>query len=138
MCECGCSSNAKRYKFAAQGESFYILTLLTVCVNCDGAPSITIELIEPGNTLFDEYKRGEFLSGDLAFEDWRDSKGVSIVCGMLRHEFVKALSQHLVGINSDELGENGTIDDAGAEVILEEMYEDSQLQPRVLGAGQPA
>lgn len=134
MCECGCVSSDRHFRFPASGDSFYILTLQGACVDCDGAPSIRIELVEPSNTLYEEYVRGDFLDGDLAFEECPDSKAVSIVCGMRRHEFVKAMMAHLVGVDSSELGEDGTIDEAGAEVILEEMYEDSQTQPRVLVA----
>lgn len=51
---------------------------------------------------------------------------------MTQGEFVKAMSKHLIGVSSDEMGEDGKIDEFGADVILEEMYEDSQRQPAVV------
>lgn len=132
MCECGCTSNDDRYTFPGPGDSFYLLSLAGDCRSCDAPSGITLELIEPSNTLYEEYKRGTFTRGKLKFEKWPDSKGVAIITGMCMHEFIAALRSHLIGVSSVELGENGLIDDAGAEVILEEMYEDAQVQPKLL------
>ncbi len=129
MCECGCVMNHRRFSFPGPGKAFYILTLLGACENCSAPTAVWIELIEPGHALWDDYKRGDFLDGPLLFDQWPDNKGISITTGLLSSEFVKALSSHLIGVNSTELGENGLIDAAGAEVILEEMYADAQVQP---------
>jgi hypothetical protein len=40
--------------------------------------------------------------------------------------------QHLVGVSSDEMGEKGRIDESGADVIAEEMYEDAMVKPRLV------
>ena len=90
------------------------------------------ELIEPNNTLYREYKRGEFSDGPLKFRKWPDSKGVAITTGMLRHEFVKALSSHLIGMSSRDYTDNGKLDRIAAETILEEMYDDSQTKPAIV------
>lgn len=133
MCECGCTSNDKKYSFSGPEKSLYILTLSGGCVDCDAPSGVSIELIETTNILYKEYRRGDFLNGKLKFEKWPDSKGAAIVTGMRRHEFIKALMSHLVGVSSDEMGENGKIDESGADVILEEMYEDAQVRPQLLG-----
>ena len=132
MCECGCTSNDDRFSFPGPGKSFYILTLSGGCVDCDAPSGVSIELIEPENVMFIDYRRGEFLNGKLKFEKWPDSKGAAIVTGLRKHEFVKALMSHLVGVSSDEMGENGKIDEPGADVILDEMYEDSQVRPKLV------
>lgn len=134
MCECGCTMNDMKYTLPGPGKAFYIVTLSGACEGCDAPSGITIELIEPSNTLFANYKRGEFIDGPLTLEQWPDSKGVAIVAGLRKHEFVKAVSENLVGIDSKEMGEDGTIDKDGADVIAEEMYEDSQVKPFVAKA----
>lgn len=132
MCECGCEMNARRYTFPAPGKSFYLLVLSPPCTNCVAPPGVSIELIEPSNVLWAEYRRGEWVEGPLKFEDWRDTKGVRIATGLIREEFVKACSKHLVGIGKEMFGDDGKIDADGAEVILEEMYDDSHIRPAVL------
>ncbi len=129
MCECGCIMNHRRFSFAGPGKAFYILTLLGACENCASPTAVWIELIEPGRALWKDYKRGDFLDGPLEFDQWPDNKGVSITTGLTASEFVKAMSEHLVGIDSQKFGDNGLIDADGAEVILEEMYRDAQVQP---------
>ena len=127
MCECGCTSSDERYSFPGPGKSFYVLTLSRGCVECDAPSGVTIEHIKPGKFLYDDkVYREELIEGELEFQDWRDSEGVAIVTGMLRHEFIKALQPHLVGT---DVGEDGTIDEIGAEVLLEEAYEDSVVKP---------
>jgi len=120
-----------RYTFPATSkESFYLLTLSGGCVGCDASPGVTIELIDKSNVLWDEYKRGEFIDGKLKFEKWPDSKGVAIITGFRKHEFVKALTSHLTGTSWDGLTDrDGKVDEIGAEVVLEEMYLDSLVKP---------
>lgn len=123
MCECGCTANDERYVFPAPGRKVYVLTLSRGCVECDAPSGVTIERIDRGTLLPD------FIDGELKFEDWRDSEGVAIVTGLLKHEFVEALLPQLVGTSASEMGDNGVIDEAGAEVMLEEMYADAQVKP---------
>lgn len=132
MCECGCTMNDSKYKFPGPGKSFYILSLSGHCRYCVAPAGVTLEHIKPEHSLYAEYKRGEFLDGSLAFENWADSDGVAIVTGMLSDEFIKATKAHLIGVSSKEMGENGLIDDCGAEVILDEMYGDAQTKPRLV------
>ena len=127
MCECGCTSNDLRYWFPSPGKQVYLLTLSKGCIDCDAPSGVSIELIDKSSYMFQN--REDYLDGELKFEDWCDSKGVAIVTGLRRHEFVKALQEHLIGVSSDEMGENGVIDESGAEVILEEMFKDSQVKP---------
>lgn len=131
MCECGCSSNDERYTFPAPSrDAFYMLTIAAACPDCDAPPGISIELIDKTNVLWKDYKRGEFIDGKLKFEKWPDSKGVAIVTGMRRHEFVKAVAKHLIGTKANDLAdENGLFDDVAAETIAEELYEDSLTRP---------
>lgn len=82
--------------------------------------------------------REDYLDGELHFNDWRDSQGVAIITGMRRHEFVAALTKHLVGVSAEDMGDDGTIDEVGAEVLLEEMFEDSQVKPRIVEPAQPS
>jgi len=132
MCECGCESNADRYKFPGPDGSFYMLALRSACVYCDAPSGFSIEQILPGTFLHDFYGDKEF-EVPLKFEQWPDSKGVAIVCGMLKDEFVNVLRNHLVGVDSRETGSgDGKIDADGADVILEEMYEDACLKPHIV------
>ncbi len=136
MCECGCVGNCDRYFFPAPKGAMYLLTLSVHCTNCDAPTGITIELIEKDNPLYREYKRGDFGTRELQFGDWGDSEGVSVVCGFRKHEFIAALIPHLVGLNSRNFtddGKDGPLDENAAEVIIDEMYDDAQLQPVLLG-----
>ena len=132
MCECGCTLNDRKYKFPGPGRSFYILSLCGWCVSCDAPSGVTIERIDPTHTLYKDYKRGDFLEGDLKFDAWADSVGAAIITGMTSAEFVAAAKSNLVGINSKDFGDDGKIDKIGAETILEEMYEDLQKRPTLV------
>lgn len=132
MCECGCVMNWDRYTFPAPNKALYLLSISPHCDNCDAPVGVSIELIEQTNTLYKEYKKGDFSDGPLKFEQWPDTKGAAIVCGLRKHEFVQAVLPHLVGIDSRKMGENGAIDKFGAEVIAEEMYNDVQCRPKLL------
>lgn len=136
MCECGCVYNDKKYLFPGPGNTRYILTLSGACLSCDAPSGFTIERVDSTNVLWQEFNRGEFLTGNLKFEKWPDSVGVAFITGMLKHEFVKVASPHLIGIDSrdfdDDDKSNGKIDEFGAEAILEEMYEDATMKPRLV------
>lgn len=123
MCECGCTTNDKRYTFPGPGNSFYLLTLTRGCKSCDGPSGVSIEHIKPGMFLYSKKHREYFVNGKLKFEKWPDSEGVAIITGFLQHEFVKAIAPYLVDTKLDEL------DQIGAEVLLEEAYEDSVVEP---------
>lgn len=131
MGECGCSMNDDKYTLPGPGKSFYVISLASHCCNCCAPAGISIERIDPGHVLWREYKQGEFTQGQLPLQQWPDNLGVGIVVGMEKHEFVKAMMTHLVGVSSNELGENGKIDEYGAEVIAEEMYEDACFRPKL-------
>lgn len=105
-----------------------MLTLSGGCVECDAPSGITIERLAKSDIHYRE--RDDFTEGELKFEKWVDTEGVAVVTGLLRHEFVAVLKSHLIGVSSDEMGEGGVIDEAGAEVILEEMYRDAVVKPR--------
>ncbi len=132
MCECGCTMNDERYTFPGPGKVIYMLTLSGGCVDCDAPSGISIERLKPGDFYHANKHRDEFVDGELHFEKWSESEGVGIITGMLRHEFAKSLAPHLIGVSADEMGDNGVIDEAGAEVILEEMFEDSVVKPRII------
>lgn len=132
MCECGCSSNDERYRLLGPDRLLYIITLSGHCASCDAPAGMSIEEIDEKHSLYWEYQNGDFNCESLRFEKWADSKGVAIITGMRKHEFVKAMMPHLVGVSSDEMGDNGTIDEDGAEVIAEEMYDESQTRPVLL------
>lgn len=121
MCECGCTSNDLRYWFPAPGKKLYMLTLSNACVDCDAPSGVTIELIGPNDIHYKN--REDYTDGELKFADWSDTKGVAIVTGFRRHEFIKAITPHLIDTDLDEL------DEIGAEVLLEEAYEDSVVKP---------
>lgn len=132
MCECGCPENWTRYRFPAPNRAFYLLTLMGPCTNCDGSSGFTIELCKPGSFEHGYYGKDwpEALDGKLPLEKWGNGNlGVSFETGMRAHEFNKKLMPHLIGVDSRELGENGKLDEFGAEVILDEMYEDAQMKP---------
>ena len=137
MCECGCTMSDDRYTFPGPGKSLYLLTLSAECKSCDAPPGVTLELIEPGNSLYDECKKGEFTNGPLVFEKWPDSLGIAIIAGLRQHEFVKRTLQHLEGIEVAHFCEKGKFDKIGAETILEEMYEDSQVKPHFPSSRKP-
>lgn len=134
MCECGCTSNDEHYRFDGPDNTFYILTLSGCCTSCVSPAGICVRHIKPGEFLHEWYSDPENLDGTLAFENWGDgSGGIGAVTGMLRSEFIKATMGHLIGVDSKEMGgKDGKIDKDGADVILEEMYEDAQMRPRVV------
>lgn len=131
MCECGCVSNDEKYILPAPKKSLYIITLSGACTNCDVPPGICIERIDKNNILYKEYLRGDF-GTKLKLEDWQDSYGKCIITGYTKDKFVKSALKHLIGISSVEMGEDGRIDEFGAEVIAEDMYEDAQVFPQLV------
>jgi hypothetical protein len=122
MCECGCVANDEKYWFPAPGDDVYILTLTKGCVSCDAAAGVSIELISKKDLMWKH--RRDYLDGKLKFKKWADSGGVAIITGFRKHEFVNAIKSHLIGTPIKEL------DEIGAEVLLEEAYEDSVVRPR--------
>ena len=132
MCECGCTLSDRKYKFPGPGKSFYIVSLCGWCVSCDAPSGVTIERIDSKHILYEEYKRGDFLEGDLTFDNWADTVGAAIVTGMTSAEFVRATKSHLIGVNSKDFGRDGKISEIGANEILEEMYEEAQKRPTLV------
>lgn len=132
MGECGCTANDNRYYFPGPNHSFYLLTLSGGCIECDGPPGISIEQFKPGDHGYDYYQEDNYTEGALPFEKWPDSMGIGIITGMLRNDFIDAVKSHLIGVDSKEMGEDGTIDEIGAETIIEEMYVDSITCPRLV------
>jgi hypothetical protein len=131
MCECGCTMSDIRYTLAGPMPTLrYLVTMSGPCVNCDSPAGVSIERISPDSVYWLE----EYTDGTLPLSDWGDSQGAAIVCGYRKHEFAKAMARHLIGVSSVEMGEGGKIDDVGAEVIAEEMYEDAQFRPFLLTA----
>lgn len=132
MCECGCTSNDQKYLFPAPGNKVYMLTLSSGCVGCDAPSGVTIERIPKTDLHYRERK--DYTDGELKFEQWAYSEGVAIVTGMLRHEFIDALKGQVIGRRPSDLADDdtGLIDDAGADVWLEEMYDDSVVKPRIV------
>lgn len=133
MGECGCPGMWKRYRFPGPKKSFYLLTLSGPCTNCDAPSGISIELCMPGSHSFDYYSKDypDALDGELKFPI-TGLPIVAIVTGMDSCDFIRVCQEHLVGVRSDEMGENGAIDLMGAEVILEEMYEDACFAPKLV------
>jgi len=130
MCECGCVANDRRYWFPGPNETIYVLVLSAGCVDCDAPSGVSIEALKPGDFMYSKIKQDEYGEGALEFEKWTDtSDGVVLVTGLLRHEFIAKLKSHLIGVSSEELGTDGKLDEDGAEVILEEMYDDSIVKP---------
>jgi hypothetical protein len=134
MCECGCTMNDVRYSLDGPMPTLrYLVTLSGACVNCDAPAGVSIERISPESVYWSD----EYTEGPLPLSDWGDSMGAAIVCGYRKHEFTAAMSRHLIGVSSDELGEGGRIDEVGADVLAEEMYDDAQIRP-VLATPQPS
>jgi hypothetical protein len=106
----------------------YLVTLSGACPSCDAPAGFCIERISPDSVYWSD----EYTDGPLPLSDWGDSRGAAFVCSYRKHEFATAMSRHLIGVSSVEMGEDGKIDDAGAEVIAEEMYEDAQFRPFLL------
>ncbi len=131
MCECGCVANDRKYTLPGPGESYYLVTLRGNCVECCGESVVLIELLEPGTHDHEYYKDPDYIDGPLPLSKWSDSTGAKISVGMTIEEFQSKLSPHLVGLDSDEVGEDGILDDAAVETILEEMYEDAQKFPSI-------
>lgn len=131
MCECGCTANDERFTFPGPGKSFYLLTLSAGCDECDAPSGVIIERIKPGDFLYSKENREDFIDGELTFEKWNDSEAAPIVTGFRKHEFVKALTSHLVGTTVFDLcdEESGVFDEIAAETLLEEMYDDSMVKP---------
>lgn len=131
MCECGCTMNETRYHLPGPDKTFYLVRLYPGCIACDAPAGVSIEKMRHDNPNHaDLYK---YSDGPLPMAAWADGvSGAAIVTGMLRHEFVAALTPHLTTLYIPHYLENGKIDDIGAEVILEEMYDDAQTSPHVV------
>lgn len=130
MCECGCPGSWQRYTFPGPGGSIYLLTLAGACENCDAPSGVSIERLKRGAWLRKYVEENpDHIDGPLKFESWpnQGSEGVGIVTGFRKHEFIKALLPHLVGLSD----EDGKIDECGADVILEEMYSDAVVKPHL-------
>lgn len=130
MCECGCSMNNEAYVLPGPKGSVYLVTFQPECTNCDGPPAVIIERFESRKAL----KEYAFeLPPTLPLEKWPESHGVAIVTGYTKDEFVKALRGNLVGLKPndfvDKPGEG--FGKEAADVILEEMYDDSQVTPQL-------
>lgn len=132
MCECGCVGNDDRYTLKGPNKSLYIIHLHGGCTNCDSSPGLMIEHVLKTDVMYNEFRNGEFIDGELPFINGADRKFCPITTGFRKHEFIKKMTDWLVGIDSEELGDEGVVDEAGAEVILEEMYEDSLVKPTVI------
>lgn len=130
MGECGCVEQDDRYWFPAPKNQVYVLTISGGCTDCCAPPGITIELISKDGC---EWKEREwYLNGELKLQDWNYKKGVAVITGHERCEFIDKLRSFLVGVDSRAMGEKGKIDAAGADVILDEMYEDAMFRPRLV------
>lgn len=132
MCECGCVGNWSRYRLPAPGGDFYLISLITPCTNCDGGSGVRIELITTGSFEHEFYQREHYTAGEFPMLPYGDNKGNEIGTGFRQHEFIEALKSHLIGLDSVEMGEDGVLDEAAAEVILEEMYDDAQYHPEII------
>lgn len=133
MGECGCVGNDERYWFPAPNNGIYLLTISGGCTDCCAPPGVTVELVERGKKSREWKEREWYIDGELQFQDWGNgNKGAAVVTGFEKHEFIKALLPHLVGVDSKKMGENGAIDESGADVILDEMYEDAMFRPRII------
>lgn len=137
MCECGCTGNDKQYSMPGPNGSIYVVILHGGCLSCDSPAGIAIEYVEPSDGLFEEYRSGDYIDGPMPFEQWPDCKGAAIVVGYRKHEFVAAVQSHLIGVSSDDMGIGGAIDELGAEVIAEEMYEDARFCPQLVPPAKP-
>ena len=128
--------NDRKYWLRGPHEMLYIVTLSGHCRNCDAPPGVLIERIDETHVLYRKSRRRDFNCLEMKLAEWPESEGVAIVTGMRQNEFVKAVSRHLVGIqpNGGLFDDKGYIDDDGAEVIAEEMYEDSQRRPKLVVA----
>ena len=131
MCECGCTLNDDRYTLPGPKGSMYLVTAHGGCDNCDSPPNITIEHFDRG-TFDHEYNSDpDNGASPMKLEKWGEGKGIALVTGPKKSDFVKAAKSHLIGIASEDFGENGKIDEIGAETILEEMHGDARVKPHV-------
>lgn len=130
MCECGCVANDRRYTFQGPEGFMYVLTLSNGCVSCDAGSYITIEKISM--VQFRRERREGFFDGGLELRPWRGAaQGVAIITGHRKHEFVKALLPQLVGFSIGGMCDNDALDEVGAEVLLEDLYDDARFKPYV-------
>jgi hypothetical protein len=111
-------------------RTVYLVTFQRACTNCDGPSGITIEKFDSAEKL-KEYRGGYDIPPAIEFAQWPESLGVAIITGHRKHEFVKALKNQLMGIDSKDFGK-GPLDEIAAETILEEMYEDSVVTPELV------
>lgn len=130
MCECGCSMNNECYSLPGPSKSVYLITFQRACTNCDASSGIQIERFESAAKL----KEHAFdLPPKLPLEKWPESMGCGIITGPRKHEFVKSLKNGLLGLKTDDFADKkgDGLDDTAVEIILEEMYEDSVVMPRL-------
>jgi hypothetical protein len=130
MCECGCSMNNNTYRLPGPGGSVYLITFQRACTNCDASSGLTIEKFESEAAL-EEYAFE--LPPELPLEKWPESMGCAVITGHRKHEFVKALKSGLIGLKSDDFADNkgDGLDETAAETILEDLYDESVVTPRL-------
>jgi len=112
------------------GGAVYLITFQRACTNCDGPASIMIERFASKKAL----KEYAFeLPPELPLEKWPESMGCAIITGYVKSEFVKALKPGLIGIKSDDFADKSGegLDADSAEVILEDMYDESTVTPHL-------
>lgn len=131
MGECGCSLNDDKYWFPGPGESYYLLTLSAACTECDTPDGISLEHVKPGDVTYNTSRHEDYCDGQLVFAKWPHNDGVAIVTSLRRHEFIAKLLSHLVGVDSRELSDGDALDDAAADVILDEMYPAATVKPQI-------
>jgi hypothetical protein len=137
MCECGCSGNADHYVLPGPNRSVYLITLQSACINCDGPDGITIELF-PSKRAVREYLcwADDEFPETVPLDKWPCSKGACISTGRTKGEFIETMKKQFVGFQPKGLLDEGqdAFDENAAEVIVEEMYEDSTMRPKLVRA----
>lgn len=122
--------NNDAYRLPGPNGAVYLITFQRACTNCDGSSSVIIERFASIASL-KEYAFD--LPPELPLEKWPESMGCAIITGHRKHQFVKALKDSLIGLKSDDFADKkgDGLDGIAAETILEDMYDESVVTPRL-------
>lgn len=107
MCECGCVSDTKIFKFPGPKCSKYILEIYPGCKDCSSGPGIFIRKVK---TKADKDLAKE--AQDLPFIEFDGNTEAAIRCGPDRYELIRGISndayiEELLGDVWDKFIHNG-------------------------------
>jgi hypothetical protein len=121
------------YTLPGPDGTVYALIFQPKCVDCCG-PDVVIIQKWPSRKALEEIEFEPVPELPMYHRNYCDE--AIIVTGRTHGEFIKALSHHLIGLDTANImkyRDNKCLDNLAAEIILEDMYADATCTPRLVG-----